>query len=896
MTKLLCPSCGQGYSEFDSLCPGCGAPLPLPPLEELTLPEGLTAQEPVPDSSGDPLLGRQISHFRIQRRLGRGGMGVVYQAVDLELGRVAALKFLNPQARSPQDEARFRREAQATAALDHPNIGTIYEVGERDGRRFIAMAFYDGETLAARLAREGPLSIADTASIAGQLASALAAAHGAGIVHRDLKPENVMITRDRRVKLLDFGLAKWAEAAAVTEKGMVIGTAAYMAPEQLRGENSGAAGDLWAFGVVLYQMLTGERPFGGERKGMVHAIFHEDPPPLRGRRPDVPEALERIVTRCLAKNPAERYPDATTILDELAAAGLWESSSSGSVLFSAPPRARSRWPWRWPWITAAVLLLLAAGAAAFLLLRKPEPPVYVAVLKPEISGSLLADDSAQVRSNLQIALLRAIASLEGLAALDSVQINAVRGTPEEVARAVAAGEVVASQADCAGDLCQVSLRRLDGADGRVLWSGALRLPASDPRLFANAVAASLRQGYADRELRVPRLEVEIDDKDYRAFLDIRQRLAEPGLDRILSQLAELRQRAPSFLDAFVLEAKVARKLYFDLGEERYLERGLDVARKAHELAPDDARPLDILFSLELDAGRDEEAGKVLERLEEIDPAGSLLRRGQLAERRGQTEEALRLMNEAARLQPSWLTLLTVANAEYRQGRLDEARRHLEELLERSPGNVEGLKTLAQIELLRDPDRAVALLREAARHDPGPKALTNLGVALLLLRRYGEAERSLRQALTLQPDDPSASLNLADCLFLAGREAEARPLYQSIVETVDRMATPGNWQLLAVKAQALAHLGNTAQAVEVIQQALRLTPDNAQLAYEAAVVYVLVGDRGSALFHARQAASHGVAAYWFALPFFDPLRDEPEFQEITLNQAGRTSPRSSGHDG
>jgi Flp pilus assembly protein TadD len=417
----------------------------------------------------------------------------------------------------------------------------------------------------------------------------------------------------------------------------------------------------------------------------------------------------------------------------------------------------------------------------------------------------------------------------------------------------------------------------------VLWSATLRLPPSDPHLFDNAVAASLRQGYAGRKLRVPRLELEIDPQDYKTFLALRQQLGEPGaLVGMLAGLEELRQRAPSFLEIYVLQARVARKLYSDTGEERYLDLGLARSEKALEMAPDDPRSLDSLFRLNLHAGRLDDAEAILERMEEVDPAGSLLRRGQLIERE-HPEEALKLMAEAARLQPSWQTLHILANAEYRQGRLDDARRHLEQLLERSPGNAEGLLALAQIELLRAPDRAVALLREAARRDPGPYSLGNLGASLLLLRRYDAAERSLRQALELQPDDPFATLNLADCLILNGKEAEARELYSRIVGTVDRMATPGDWRLLGVKAQALAHLGEAGKAVEVIQQALRLTPDNAQLAYEAAVVFVLVGDHGSALFHARQAASRGVAASWFALPFFDPLRNKPEFQALSRSE-------------
>jgi tetratricopeptide (TPR) repeat protein/predicted Ser/Thr protein kinase len=885
MQALLCPVCGHSYSEFDSRCAACGSTLPLPSVSDLTVEEGPPAagggEQPRRGGGGDPLLGQQVSHFRVVRLLGRGGMGVVYKAVDLELGREVALKFLSHAARNPRDEARFRREARAAAALDHPNIGTIYEVGEREGRRFIAMAFYDGETLAARLAREpeSRMPIADAAAIAGQLASALTAAHDAGVVHRDLKPDNVMLAGGGRVKLLDFGLAKWAEAPTVTERGVVVGTAAYMAPEQLRGNDSGPAGDLWAFGVVLYHMLTGQRPFGGERRGMVHTILYEDPPPVRELRPDVPEALDRIVTRCLAKEPEDRYPDAAAIQAELVAAGLWESGSTSAAVAAAPPRVPA---WRrWAWAAAAVLLV-AAGTVAFVFWRRPEPTLYVAVLKPQVTGSLPADDRAQVTANLQAALLRTVASLEGLAALDSAQVTPVKGSPADVARAVAAGEVVASRASCGGDVCQVELRRLGGGDSRVLWSDTLRLPTANPQLFADAVAASLRHGYPDRGLRISRLELQISEQDYRSYLELRRHLGDPAaLESVLAQLDDLRQRAPKFLDAYLLETWVASRRYSNTGDKRYMEKGLAVAKAALKVAPRDPRSLGALFSLSLEAGRLDDAADILKRMQEVDPAGSLLRRGQLAERQGRAEDALELMNEAARLQPSWSTLLTVANAEYRLGRLDDARRHLEELLKRSPGNVEGLQAFAQVELLHNPSHAIALLRQAAAGDSSPRARTNLGLALLLLRRYDEAERNLRLALAQQPDDPFASLNLADCLLLSGRPEEARRLYVRIAASAERLATPGNWRLLGVKAQALAHLGKTVEAVEAIQQALRLTPDNAQLAYEAAVVYVLLGDRGSALFQARQAASRGVDASWFALPFFDPLRGDPDFPRAAL---------------
>ena len=887
MEKLLCSSCGRANSEFDSRCAACGAALPISAgatSAGTTLFDAAAPAGPTP--AGEPFAGRQISHYRLLRPLGRGGMGVVYLAEDVELGREVAIKFLHHwRAVRPADEVRFRREAQAAAALDHPNIGTVYEVGEHEGERFLAMAFYKGTTLAQLLAGQPDrrLPVATAASIAGQLASALAAAHAAGIVHRDLKPENVMVLPDGRVKLLDFGLARRLDAQALTEEGMAIGTAAYMAPEQLQGQRTGTAADLWALGVVLYEMLTGRKPFGGERAGMVHSILYEEPPPLREARPDAPPVLEAVVSHCLLKKPEDRRP-AADILLELQAAGFW---SSGSDAVHLPRRRTPRRWWWWWWAAAAVVVLAAAVLAAFLLTRKPAPPVYVAVLKPEIAGSLSPEDQARTTANIQAALLRTVAALEGLAALGPSQVNPVKGSPVAVARAVAAGEVIISRADCTGDLCQVSLQRLGGRDGRVLGSEALTVPSSSPKLFADSVAAALRHVYGDRRLRVARLGLEIQDEDYRAFFDLKQQITREGAsDDALARLEALRKKAPAFLETGSFEARVALRRYQDTLDPRYLERGLAVAKETLQAAPasGDPAPLDALFRLDLAAGRLDEAEGVLSQLAEIDPAGSLLQRGKLAERRGRPAEALELMRAAVRLQPSWQSLLTLANAEYGQSRLDDARRHAEELLARSPGNVDGLKMLAQIELLRNPERAVALLREAAASDPRADSLTNLGLNLMLLRRYGEAEESLRKALALQPKNPDPALNLADCLTLLGRTAEARRLYAGLVEATSLPSTTSDSHLSAVRAQALAHLGKTDQALEAIQQALRLNPDNGELAYEAAVVYVVIGDRGSALFHARRAAEHQLDPNWFSLPFFDPLRGDPAFQRLATRRA------------
>jgi len=893
MAAVVCPACRQSNSEFDARCSACGAELPLVSAEASRLPTVADSSrtEPLEDEpEGDPLLGREVSHFRIVAPLGRGGMGVVYRAVDLDLGRVVALKFLgHPGTRTARDEERFRREARATAALDHPNIGTVYEIGEHEGRRFIAMAFYDGETLAERLGRSPGhrLAVEEATSIAGQLAAALAAAHSAGIVHRDLKPENVMLLPDGRLKLLDFGLARSAGAAPLTELGLAVGTAAYMPPEAFGGGRpgeTGPAGDLWAFGVLLYEMLAGERPFGGERQGMVHRILHEEPPPLEEIRPDLPLALGGIVGRCLAKTSAERPADAREILSDLAAAGLWDSTESGSARTVSnstdAPGATHRSRLRTPILAASSLVLAAAiafGLFVYFRTRPVAPPVYVAVLEPKVTGPDAEREQALIAANLQTAILRALAALDGVAAVENAQVKAVSGSTPQIARAVAAGEVVAAEAACAADLCQVRLRRLSGTDGRMLWTAALQLPPSRPLVFAEAIAASIHRGYPDREPRFESTELAIDEEAYRRYLNLRQEVASgQNLDRALGELDELRAHAPKMIEVYSLEASVARRRFGETGDKRYLDRGLELARQARKLSPDDPRPLASLFDLELQAGHLDRAQEVLESFENIDPAGALLRRGQLAERRGHDDEAIDLMTAAVRMQPSWRTLLVLANAEYRQGRLDASRRHLGELLDRSPGNVEGLRTLAQIELLNDPQRAAALLEQLVAKKPDAGSLSNLGLAFLLLRRYPEAERSFRRTLALEPHDPAALLNLADCLTLLGREAEARSLYREILSTAEPEPTLDKWPLLSMRAQAWAHLGETEKAIETIQMALRLTPDNAQLAFEASVVYVVIGDRGSALFHARRAAEAGLDPRWFAFSWFDPLRSDPAF--------------------
>jgi serine/threonine protein kinase/Tol biopolymer transport system component len=329
---------------------------------------------------GTGMIGRVFAHYRILGPLGGGGMGVVYKAQDLSLERVVALKFLPPElSRDPEAKTRFLQEARAASALDHPNICTIHEVGETDeAQLYLAMACYDGETLKQRL-RHGPLPIDEALDAAQQIARGLVKAHRNGIVHRDIKPANLMITTDEIVKILDFGIAKLAGAAGLTRIGSSLGTPGYMSPEQARGEEVDPRTDVWSLGAVLYEMVTGRRPFRGEHdQAVLYALFNQEPEPVAQLRPEAPPELVRIIGRMLAKDPDQRYLTAAEALADLRAlygpvtgtgtrtgmTGAMTGTTSVPALPMAPAPAR-----RWPLAALIAAAVLGAILAAYLVLR-----------------------------------------------------------------------------------------------------------------------------------------------------------------------------------------------------------------------------------------------------------------------------------------------------------------------------------------------------------------------------------------------------------------------------------------------------------------------------------------------------------------------------------------------
>jgi tetratricopeptide (TPR) repeat protein/predicted Ser/Thr protein kinase len=466
------------------------------------LPAG-SATGAAPDAPG--ALPERVGRYRVERPIGRGGMGVVYLARDPALERAVALKLLPPEvAGDPAAGARLLREARAASALDHPNIATVYEVGETPDRRpFIAMAYYEGETLRERIAR-GPVPAREAVHIAAQVADGLAAAHDRGIVHRDIKPENVVVTLDGVVKILDFGIARAAAAgAAVTGTGAARGTVAYMSPEQTRGESVDGRTDLWSLGVLLHELLTGERPFRGEgHAALIHGIRHDPAPAVTRLKPQVPEVLGAIVGRCLEKEPAHRFPAASDVAAALRAA------AGGTGPGVPRPAARRMFPLaatlsrQWRSAAAMLLLLLAVGAAGFAALRAGGGARGGGVVA-ERAAVLLADFTTEGTDGhlartvtealrldlLQSPALRLAEPQEVAAGLRRMALDPADGLPEAAARELAQRDGL--QAVIAGEVRSVAggfvlgARIVAALDGATL--AAVRETARDSLELIDAV-------------------------------------------------------------------------------------------------------------------------------------------------------------------------------------------------------------------------------------------------------------------------------------------------------------------------------------------------------------------------------------------------------------------------
>ena len=848
-------------------------------------------------------------------------MGEVYRAVDSRVARTVAIKVLPRDAADQADRRqRFEREARAVARLNHPHICALYDVGRQDGVEFIVMEYLDGETLSARLAR-GPLPLDEALRHATALAQALARAHREGIIHRDLKPSNVMLT-EGGVKLLDFGLAKlrdradpptsaggptqprWplddqSTGAPLSPEGTLVGTIAYMSPEQLEGRAVDVRTDIYALGLIVYEMITGQRAFAkGSQAGLIAAILTEDPPPMTALQPRTPPAVEHIVLTALAKDPNKRWQHAGDLSRELSwvAAGSHTTTVEGAA---QTPGVR----WR-PWTLAAAAVIVAAIGTAGVAWRIRNPGSAIRNPQSTIRSLVIlpcrASDDATTRAycdgltDTLSARLTPLAVSRGLQVTSTLEVRA-RGVTDaaKARREFGATLVLEGGILRAGDTLRVNYVLVDSRTLQQIDALSTTTAFGDPFALQDRVATwaagvlAMRLNSEERQTltapgtRAPgALDLYLEGRGY--ALDYQK----PGnIELAIDRFTRAIELDSRFVAAHAGLGGALWLKYEGSHDAALVPKARGACAQALALDANAAAAHVCLGTVAQGTGAFEEAVREFQRAVDREPASdeATLGLARAQSRIGADGAAEATYRRAIALRPRYWATHTWLGTFYREhARYADAVREFELATTLTPDNARPYLILGGLYgSLGRYDDAIAACRTSAELAPSRGAYANWGMTLFRMRRFDEAVAKLAEARRIGPDTYQVVGNHAHATYFAGRRGDAMALYATAAQLAEQTlaVNPGDSDARVSLAGYYATLGQRDRAVAQINALPKDLADPHVLLF-GAIAYVDLGDRPAAFNWLDRAARRGLAANelneWVDL---DPLKNDPRFAAL-----------------
>jgi tetratricopeptide (TPR) repeat protein/predicted Ser/Thr protein kinase len=855
--------------------------------------------------------GTRVGVYEISDVLGRGGMGEVYRARDTRLERTVALKILPAElSRDPERLFRFEREARLASSLNHANIVVIYDIGVDAGVNYIAMEYVEGETLFDVL-RKGPPAIVVTADLAYQIADALARAHAAGVIHRDLKPSNIMVTPEGRVKVLDFGLGKLlapgsSDSNALTQMGgqattpgVLLGTAAYMSPEQGVGGVADARSDQFAFGLILYELLAGVHPFArASTVQTLSAIIEDDAEPLAAKAPNTPEALALIVERCLSKSPAKRF-DSTTDLAR-ALQNICDHLRSGRTLapISRLPLKKPARRWAWTTVVSIAFALAALGVWRWM---APSPASLtggarqVALLPftnvgGDPANQALADGLAEVLTT-RLTQLERFAG--GLQVVPSVEVRQQRiQSATEARRAFGVNLVVSGSLQRSQNRLLLTLNVIDGVTLRQVRADAIELEGLAPVALQDEVLVRLAR----------LLEIPLDARAqallaaggtsapgaYEYYLQGRgylQRFERAGnVDSAIELFTRALAQDRDYALAHAAMAEAAWRKYEATKDATWVARARESGATALKLSPSLADVQVTLAIIANGTGEYENAAAMLNSVLERDPTNADAYRelGRAYDALGDTARAEATLQRAVSARPGdWATYNSLGAFYSRHQRPADAAAQFERVVELTPDNARGYSNLGSMYvLLKQWDKAFAALETATKLGPTGPRWSNLGTAYFRRQRFGDAAKAYEHATELDPKDHRLWYNLASAyLWTPGSETKSAPAFTRAAALGEeaRAVNARDPALFARLANCYAHLNDGDKARAAAAEAEKLGGTNGSVLLMLAQAFERLGDRRQALAKVAAAAASGVSREEIeSTRSLDALRTDPAY--------------------